>query len=140
MRLRCKKEGSKLILDDLTWSQVMFRLKDGVKYELIISKPKKRRTNKQNSTYHMLRAWWVEMQQQDGNIYSPIDSEYWFKYWMGWMQESEYITQDGEVVTQLVPKNTRDLTTSQISDIYKLIVDKAHAWWPECVVPRVEFE
>ena len=139
MRFQAKKNGQKLELIDNSWPFVLSNLKDGIKYEIIIKRFSKHRTNKQNSTYHMLRAWWVDMMLEDGNIYSPIESEYWFKEWIGWMQESEFIDKDGEVHTKVIPKSTHNLTTIEMSALYKMIVDRAHDWWPGCIVPKVEF-
>jgi len=139
MRFIAKKEGSKLSLVSLTWALVLAKLSEGVMYEIIIKRFSKHRTSKQNSTYHMLRAWWVQMMLADGNIYSPSESEYWFKEWIGWMDESEYIDKDGEAYTKMIPRSTHNLTVQEMSDLYKLIVERAHDWWPGCIVPTVEF-
>ena len=139
MNLIARKEGSKLVLKGYSWSQILARLKDGDSYQVTIKKPTKHRTNKQNSTYHLLRKWWMEMQKADGNIYTDEQSEYWFKYWFGWMELSEFIDENGEVHEREVPKSTKNLTTEQMSTIYMLIVDKAQEWWPGCIVPVIEF-
>jgi hypothetical protein len=137
--LKAKKAPQgKIELIGSTWPRVVAWMKEGVEYTLEIKKPTKSRTLPQNRTYHMLREWWRQRMLEDGNVFTPSESETMFKYWLGWYDEVEYITKDGEVQTKEIPRSTHDLTTEQFSELFTLIATRAQEWWPETQLPVID--